>query len=71
MATKTLLAAAAALGLGFLLAQPAHSITAMNLDQGARTASTQSDVVQVAEKKKKAKKKKSKKGKKGGDKKTD
>jgi hypothetical protein len=66
---KTLLAAAAMFGLaGFLLlSQPAYSITAASLDQGVRTASAQSDVVQVAEKKKKGKKKsdKKKKGKKG------
>ena len=75
MSMKTLLAATAVFGLaGFLLSQPAYSITAANLDQGARSASAQSDVIQVAEKKKGAKKAGKKKGakkagKKGSDKK--
>jgi hypothetical protein len=57
MSMKPLLAATAVVGLaGFLLSQPAYSITAANLDQGARTASAQTDVIQVQEKKKAAKK---------------
>ena len=67
MSMKTLLAATAVVGLaGFLLSQPAYSITAANLDQGARTASAQSDVIQVQEEEEGQEGKKAKKAKKGG-----